>query len=453
MLRQMLADWNTAIQSRKVINGTTSPKGVVLTQNTKFKFRDTEFEMFTKLMHGDDKLPENKRRYVNEIFVPKTNKFVPTTSFKSYAAMMAAILCALKEGNDHEDRVAKRNQKKKEAFFAELRKDRKVRLSGCGYSTDEVDLILNWIDAHVYDEHMAWCETAIDIMCKYYSYITGRGLIELGVDLKDEARRHIDRMYTTIVNLMRDDVRDRYGYPAYTKRTLSKQFLFPKENISYGVYTVRSAYAKIFNDCDFSAKFRYVTELIAALYEHMTGTSLQDKSAEVKIRQERMYEKHAQQAAGTAKPRNKEKVVSAAAAMPLVGSSIGDLFGDVLDVVKTEEPQKKATPKKKKNKAELVTDKQVTSLQHNLKQGKAEAPAELEEDHAVEPEQEVKEPVAEEPVATTEETDKVVASTSASTDGFNNAFAAALDAAGVDEIIAKETPKKRTRKKKTETEE
>jgi hypothetical protein len=53
--------------------------------------------------------------------------------------------------------------------------------------------------------------------------------------------------------------------------------------------------------------------------------------------------------------------------------------------------------------------------------------------------------------STTEETDKVVASTSASTDGFNNAFAAALDAAGVDELVAKDAPKKRARKKKTET--
>ena len=166
-----------------------------------------------------------------------------------------------------------------------------------------------------------------------------------------------------------------------------------------------------------------------------------------------MYEKHAQQAAGTAKPRNREKVVSAAATMPLVGSSIGDLFGDVLDDVKTEEPPKKTTPKKKKHKAELVTDKQVTSLQHNLKQGKeAEAPAKtLEEEIADEPEKKVEEtPVVEEPAAI-EETDKVVASTAKSTDGFNNAFAAALDAAGVDELVKPETPKKRGRKKKTET--
>ena len=449
MLKQLLADWNTAIQSRKVVNGTTSPDGIVLTQSTKFKFRNTEFEMFTKLMPGDENAPERKRRYRNEIFVPKTNKFVPTGTFKSHSAMMAAILCAITEGNDHEDRIAKRNQKRKETVFAELRKERKTRLSSSGYTPEEVDVILNWIDGHVYDDHVSWCETAVDIMCKYNQYITGRGLIELGIDLKDEARRHIDRMYATIVNLMRDNVRDKYGYPTYTKRTLSYQFLFPKENLSYGIYTVRSAYAKIFNDCDFCSKFHYVTELIAALYEHMTGTSLQDKSNEIKMRQERMYEKRVKKAIDGHKHNNSERV-TLAQAVPIVGTSIGDMFGDVLDVVETahEAPSKPVKHHKKKSEKVVptVTNRQVTSLQDSLKHEDID---EKEEQLPPVPES-IELDEKEEPVESPVEDKLTVEESSESVGAFNNVFAEALEAAGVDELVQEKKPKKRTTRKKKE---
>ena len=455
MLKQLLADWNTAIQSRKVINGTTNPKGVVLTQTTKFRFRNTDFEMFTKIYPGDENAPDRKRRYRNEIFVPRTNKFVPNLTFKSHAAMMAAILCALTEGNEHEDKVAKREQERKEKFFAELRKERCVRLTSCGYTSDETEVLLNWLDTHVYDDHLHWCETAVDVMCKHYQYITGRGLIEIGINLKDEAKRHIDRMYTTIANLMRDTARDKYGYPVFTKHTCSKQFLFPKENLSYGVYTVRSAFTKIFNECGFGAKFHYVIELIATLYEHMTNTSLADKSAEAKLRQERMYENYVKQAANGGVKKNSGKtkaVATAAASMPLVGSSIGDLFGDVLDVVQTteEKPKHNKHHKKSEKVVQAVTNGQVTSLQENLKKAKkAEAPAEqVVEEVPAEPEQKEEPQVAEE-VAT--ETTVEESNAPAFTDGFNTAFADALNAAGVDSIVTEDKPKKRTtRKKKVE---
>ena len=432
MLKQLLADWNTAVQSRKVVNGTTNDKGIVLTQNTKFRFRDVEFEMFTKLMPNDEHAPEHKRRYWNEIFVPKTNKFVPTGTFKSQAAMMAAVLCAITEGNDHEDRVAKRNQKRKEQFFSDLRKSRKIKLSNAGYTPEEVEVILNWLDKHLYDDHVSWSEIAVIVMCKYMQYITGRGLIELGIDLKDESYRHVDRMYSTIANLMRDNVKDKYGFPTYTKRTLSHQFLFPKENISYGIYTVRSAFSKIFNECWFASRFRYVTELMVALYEHMTGVSLQDKSNEIKVRQERIYEKRVRQAISD--KHNRSENANLSPSSPLVSNSIGDMFGDILDVVKPSEQTEQKPKKAKKKKKATTSDKVSTDTVVEVPNEKVVPDTEATELPAVETET-----VTEESVETN------------NSSGFENVFAEALVAAGVDDMVAEEAKsKKRTTKKKKE---
>jgi hypothetical protein len=53
MLNQFFADWNAAIQARKVTNEKRGKNGVIIYQETEFMFRNTKIKMFSKL-RGDD---------------------------------------------------------------------------------------------------------------------------------------------------------------------------------------------------------------------------------------------------------------------------------------------------------------------------------------------------------------------------------------------------------------
>ena len=127
MLNQFFYDWNTAIQSRTIVNETRNPAGVIIMQETKFKFRDVEITMFSRILPGSDKLPPEKRRWASEMFVPSTNKIIPSVRYNSKARCAAEILAALIPGRAHEDLVEARNQNRRKQFMEKLNSTRKAR--------------------------------------------------------------------------------------------------------------------------------------------------------------------------------------------------------------------------------------------------------------------------------------------------------------------------------------
>ena len=98
MLNQFFCDWNTAIQSRTIVNETRNSAGVITMQETKFKFRDVEITMFSRIIPSSINLPPEKRRWTSEMFVPSTNKIIPSVRYNSRARCAAEIMAALRYG-------------------------------------------------------------------------------------------------------------------------------------------------------------------------------------------------------------------------------------------------------------------------------------------------------------------------------------------------------------------
>lgn len=375
MLNQFFYDWNTAIQSRTIVNETRNPAGVIIMQETKFKFRDVEITMFSRILPGSDKLPPEKRRWASEMFVPSTNKIIPSVRYNSKARCAAEILAALIPGRAHEDLVEARNQNRRKQFMEKLNSTRKARLAQTSFATEHQEFILDWIQNHVIAGRVSWDDTLVDILCKYHAYITGIGLSEHSINLNEEARLHIGRMYNTACQLISESFTDKKGLPALTRGSLSRNFLAPRDNIKYGVYVVRSAYAKIFDECTLSTKFMHVVALIAEYYAKVTGVSIEDRIAEMKAYREKQKEKkfHKEFKGHSAKSTNNNTVATYSTRMTPIGSTIGDAFGDVLDQAVKAAPKKAAKAKAGKT-ISPVTDGQINGKQ--MEQPKAEKPVE-----------------------------------------------------------------------------
>ncbi len=365
MLNQFFYDWNTAIQSRTIVNETRNQAGVITMQETKFKFRDVEITMFSRILPGSDRLPPEKRRWASEMFVPSTNKIIPSVRYNSRARCAAEILAALIPGRDHEDHVEARNQERRKRYMEKLYNERKVRLASTSFTPEDQEFILNWMQGHVIVGRLSWDDTVIDILCKYHAYITGIGLSEHGINLNEEAKLHIGRMYGTACQMISEAFTDKNGLPALTRGSLSRNFLAPRNNIKYGIYVVRSGYSKIFDECHLSTKFMHVVNLIAAYYAKLTGMSIEDRIAEMKAYREKQKErKHERGIKGQVnKPRqNTPSTATYSNRMAPIGLTIGDAFGDVLDTVSTQE---KKQPKRKaaKHTVAPVTDGQINGKQ------------------------------------------------------------------------------------------
>lgn len=415
MLNQFFYDWNTAIQSRTIVNETRNQAGVITMQETKFKFRDVEITMFSRILPGGENLPPEKRRWASEMFVPSTNKIIPSVRYRSKARCAAEILSALVPGRSHEDKVEARNQIKQKRYMEKLYNERKARLAGTSFSPEDQEFILKWMQEHVIAGRVSWDDTLVDILCKYHSYITGIGLAEQGINLNEEANLHVGRMYNTACQLITETFRDKNGLPALNRGSVSRNFLAPRNNIKYGIYVVRSGYSKIFDECMLSTKFMHVVNLIAEYYAHITGVSVEDRIAEVKAFREKMREKkHERNFKGTFKKKPMgETVTTFSNHMAPIGSTIGDAFGDVLDEVKKNIPEeasaeeapakpKKARKTKKQKKVSPVTDGQINGKQLEQPKKKEEVVEESEqlppvpEEIELPPEEAPAEPVGEE---------------------------------------------------------
>lgn len=366
MLKQFFYDWNTAIQSRTIVNETRNPAGVITMQETKFTFRDVEITMFSRILPGSDKLPAEKRKWVSEMFVPSTNKIIPSVRYNSKARCAAEIIAALIPGRAHEDLVEARNQRRRKQYMEKLYNDRKVRLAQTSFSAEEQEFILNWMQGHAIVGRVSWDDAIVDILCKYHAYITGIGLADHGINLNEEANLHIGRMYNTACQLITEAFVDKKGLLALTRGSLSRNFLAPRENVKYGIYVVRSGYAKIFDECTLSTKFMHVVALIAAYYAKLTGVSVDDRIAELKAYREKQKErKHDRAFKGNNHKSGNNKMVSTySTRMAPIGSTIGDAFGDVLDeAVKKIEAAKPAKKKTTRKTVAAVTDGQINGKQ------------------------------------------------------------------------------------------
>lgn len=361
MLNQFFYDWNTAIQSRTIVNETRNPAGVITMQETRFKFRDVEITMFSRILPGSDKLPPEKRRWASEMFVPSTNKIIPSVRYTSKARCAAEILAALIPGRAHEDLVEARNQNRRKQFMEKLNSTRKARLAQTSFTPEDQEFILDWIQNHVVAGRVSWDDTLIDILCEYHAYITGVGLADHGINLNEEAKLHVGRMYNTACQLISEAFTDKKGLLALTRGSLSRNFLAPRDNIKYGVYVVRSGYAKIFDKCTLSTKFMHVISLIAEYYARVTGQSIEDRISEMKAYREKQKERKINKAFKGHTNKSNNTVATYSTRMTPIGSTIGDAFGDILDQAVKAAPKKAVKAKAKT--VSPVTDGQINGKQ------------------------------------------------------------------------------------------
>ena len=377
MLNQFFCDWNTAIQSRTIVNETRNSAGVITMQETKFKFRDVEITMFSRIIPSSINLPPEKRRWTSEMFVPSTNKIIPSVRYNSRARCAAEIMAALIPGRAHEDIVEARNQARRAKFIEELNNKRKARLTETSFTPEDQEFIMTWINEHTIPGKFSWNDTIIEVLCKYHSYITGNGLLDNKISFNEaEKNVHINRMYNTACNLIKDSVTDKSGLPALKRASISYFFLAPKE-VAYSIYIIRSAYSKIYDECRLSTEFMHIINLIAAYYARLTGTTIEARIAELKAQKEKKKEReYERNVNGTGKRfftknnNHHPKTSAYSDRIAPIGITVGDVFGDVLDNAVEGKEQKKSHKGKGKHKVAPVTDGQINGkqLEESLKE-------------------------------------------------------------------------------------
>lgn len=391
MLHQFFLDWNTAIQSRTVVKETKNPKGIITFQQTKFRFRDHDIIMYSNIVSNTEHLPADRRRWMSELFVPSTNKVIPGTPFPTRTKCAVAILTALTEGRDHEDKVEARNQARRKREIKNKIQDRVSKLSSTSFTDEEKKLIVEYLYAR--EETAVYADLVINALVKYHNYITGRGLIECGINLGREAAQHINRMYGTVAMLIGESIVNKYNVQTLKHTTMTRLFLAPKDNLTTGIYTIRSGMAKMYDICKSPAKFMHLLNLLGEYYAKLTGVALNDKIESEKARLQKIREHRMTDSPNHKKgtPRNNVRIFSTNAAP--VGSTIGDVFGDVLDKVNTtpaqeEAPKTKKQPKtsKKSKVKNAVTDGQINGKINETPKGepaaedKPEEPVDVKDD-------------------------------------------------------------------------
>ncbi len=372
MLEQLQKDWKSAITSneRKLIRQDVidvNGEKVVKSQKVLFMFRNIEAFMDLELFRGDEHLPREKRRYRNTVQVPSTNKQVVIfpREWKSPVEKMMTILIAFTKGRDHEDRVAIRRQ------MAVMRENDivveqfKASLNKTSFDDDEKSYIINWLDNNTNPK-------LLEILVKYHNYVTGRGLIELGINLGPESGKHIRRCFDTAARVINASTHQ--NGKRYLPREVANPLFLEIRDVPMAIYVVRSMYAKIWDRCfeegnsDNSVLFAWVCDFLGAYYSKVTGIPLDKHCQEL---QQRFIEAANRRAArringtnGTG--RNFREPVQG----PIM--TFGDEYGDVLDQAakalkhervnkkdrdyeEKELPQEERKPQKRKFRPAVVT--------------------------------------------------------------------------------------------------
>ena len=379
MLEQLQKDWKSAITSneRKLIRQDVidvNGEKVVKSQKVLFMFRNIEAFMDLELFRGDEHLPREKRRYRNTVQVPSTNKQVVIfpREWKSPVEKMMTILIAFTKGRDHEDRVAIRRQ------MAVMRENDivveqfKSSLNKTSFDDDERSFIINWLDNNTNPKKVSWNKVLLEILVKYHNYVTGRGLIELGINLGPESSKHIRRCFDTAARVINASTHQ--NGKRYLPREVANPLFLEIRDVPMAIYVVRSMYAKIWDRCfeegnsDNSVLFAWVCDFLGAYYSKVTGIPLDKHCQEL---QQRFIEAANRRAArringtnGTG--RNFREPVQG----PIM--TLGDEYGDVLDQAakalkhervnkkdrdyeEKELPQEERKPQKRKFRPAVVT--------------------------------------------------------------------------------------------------
>ena len=339
MLEQMQKDWRAAITSenRKLLRQDiieVNGEKVVKSQKVLFQFRGVDAFMELELFRGDETLPAAKRRYRNTVQVPSTNKqiVVYPHEWKSQTEKIMTILIAFTKGRDHEDRVAIRRQmammRENEKIFDEF----KNSLSKTSFDEEEKTFIVNWIDNNVNARKMNWNRVLLEVLVKYHNYITGRGLIELGINLGQEAGKHLKRCYDTAARIINASTHQ--NGKRYLPREVANPLFLEIREVPMAIYVVRSLFAKIWDRCfeegnsDNSMLFAWICDFLGAYYSMVTGIALDKHCAEL---QQRFIEANNRRMArklngnqGSPNKRFREPVQG-----PIM--TFGDEYGDVLD--------------------------------------------------------------------------------------------------------------------------
>ena len=379
MLEQLQKDWKSAITSneRKLIRQDVidvNGEKVVKSQKVLFMFRNIEAFMDLELFRGDEHLPREKRRYRNTVQVPSTNKQVVIfpREWKSPVEKMMTILIAFTKGRDHEDRVAIRRQ------MAVMRENDivveqfKASLNKTSFDDDERSFIISWLDNNTNPKKVSWNKVLLEILVKYHNYVTGRGLIELGINLGPESSKHIRRCFDTAARVINASTHQ--NGKRYLPREVANPLFLEIRDVPMAIYVVRSMYAKIWDRCfeegnsDNSVLFAWVCDFLGAYYSKVTGIPLDKHCQEL---QQRFIEAANRRAArringtnGTG--RNFREPVQG----PIM--TFGDEYGDVLDQAakalkhervnkkdrdyeEKELPQEERKPQKRKFRPAVVT--------------------------------------------------------------------------------------------------
>ena len=340
MLEQLQKDWKAAItsDSRRLLHQEcieVNGEKVVKTQKVLFKFRNIEAFMHLDLFRGDETLPREKRRYRNTVQVPSTNKqvIIYPREWKSPVEKMMTILIAFTKGRDHEDRVAIRRQ------MAVMRENDKIvhefvsRLDKTTFDTDEKEFISQWLDNNSNTRKMNWNRVLLEVLIKYHQYITGRGLIELGINLGQESSKHVRRCYDTTARIINASTHQ--NGKRYLPREVANPLFLEIREVPMAIYVVRSLFSKIWDRCfeegnsDNSMLFAWICDFLGMYYAKVTGIPLDKHCTELQQRFiEASNRRMARKINGT-QGNNPGKKFREPVQGPIM--TFGDEYGDVLD--------------------------------------------------------------------------------------------------------------------------
>ena len=359
MLEQLQKDWKAAITSnaRKLLRQETIQVGsetVVKTQKVLFYFRNTEAYMELELFRGDENLPREKRRYRNTVQVPSTNKQVVIYphEWKSPVEKMMTILIAFTKGRDHEDRVAIRKQQAIMRENERVLNSFKSKLEKTTFDADEKAMIVSWLDNNSNSKKMNWNTVLLETLVSYHNYITGRGLIEIGINLGPDANKHIRRCYDTAARIINASTHQ--NGKRYLPREVANPLFLEIRDCPLAIHVVRSLYAKIWDRCfeegnpDNSVLFAWICDFLGSFYSKITGIPLDEHCQELQKKFiEANNRKMARKLNGTQGQQNKRFREPIQGPIVTFGEEYGDVLDQAAKAVREGRKHEKVNPKDK----------------------------------------------------------------------------------------------------------
>ena len=354
MLREFFNEWKEAQKTGHVVNQEwNESKTTVIREEISLTFRNTEIIMCCYLTPDDVNKPVDKQYWLSELHCPATGKFLRNNKM-NLSKCAASILDLITLGDSYANANNARVEQRKQLLNDRLIKQHRTRFNGTVYTPQEIEIIIEDVKTRLNGGNLSWDIHAVNMLAEFDKVITGRNLGTIGIHLVNEEKYHVHRMYDIAAILIQRSSKDSWNNTVIPSIVAKQEFLFPpRDTWPKGICVVRNIYTNLYNKSDTVAKFMHLVKIMAKLYQHMIGENIDVRADKVRSRRENRRARAAEirRVEGYV-PTSTAKVapISMRNYAPTMDTSIGSVFGNILDEALNNITNTSNGKKKKKSK-------------------------------------------------------------------------------------------------------